>query len=174
VFGTPETVAWIAGHTASGRTVAAAIPPLFARYATFVEPDTEDDVALVEQERAVVRHLRTQGPHVWWLGYLDTGVNDVVFAGAPMVELYAGWRYVLVRGGPEQASGWRDALPDLMFPADRSWLVSMLWDDGWTCVGGPAALIDALAADPLVGARVVQLDEDTAKIIGEDTAPQRP
>ena len=28
------------------------------------------------------------------------------------------------------------ALPDLMFPADRSWLVSTLWDDDRTCVGG--------------------------------------
>ena len=34
----------------------------------------------------------------------------------------------------------RDA--ELLFPADRSWLVSTLWDDDWT-IGGPRALVDA-------------------------------
>jgi hypothetical protein len=72
----------------------------------------------------------------WWLGYLDTGVADVVFPDAPTVPLYAGgWRYVLVAAGPQQAIQWRQrdpwegVLPDLIFPADRSWLVSTLWDD---------------------------------------------
>ncbi len=40
------------------------------------------------------------------------------------------------------------ALPDLFFPADRSWLASALWDDTWTCIGGPAALIEILRQDP--------------------------
>ena len=82
--------------------------------------------------------------------------------------LYAGWDYVLVEAGPKQAATWRTGhprsphgnLPDLIFPADRSWLVSALWDDTSTCVGGPRHLIDALAADILVQSRSVQLDED--------------
>jgi hypothetical protein len=45
------------------------------------------------------------------------------------------------------------SLPDLFFPADRSWLVSALWDDAWTCIGGPADLIDVLERDPHVRAR---------------------
>jgi hypothetical protein len=39
-------------------------------------------------------------------------------------------------------------LPNLMFPADRSWLVSTLWDDDWTCVGGPAELVGGVPASP--------------------------
>ncbi|MFG3701741.1 hypothetical protein ACGF5C_28125 [Micromonospora sp. NPDC047620] len=31
---------------------------------------------------------------------------------------------------------------------DRSWLVSALWDDTWTCVGDPEALINTLQRDP--------------------------
>lgn len=31
-------------------------------------------------------------------------------------------------------------LPELMFPADRPGLVSSLWDDDWTCIGGSATL----------------------------------
>ena len=46
--------------------------------------------------------------------------------------------HVLVEAGPEQAaiwrkrnlsSFWKGTLPNLMFLADRSWLVSTLWDD---------------------------------------------
>jgi hypothetical protein len=50
--------------------------------------------------------------------------------------------------------------PDLIFPADHSWLVSALWDDTWTCVGGPRRLIEALERDALVRARAVQLGEN--------------
>ncbi|KAB1934415.1 hypothetical protein F8271_23475 [Micromonospora sp. ALFpr18c] len=50
--------------------------------------------------------------------------------------------------------------PDLLFPADRRWLVSALWDDTWTDLGGPADLIAALHRNPLVNARPVDPDED--------------
>jgi hypothetical protein len=107
----------------------------------------------------------------WWLGYLETGGSDIVFPDAPRVSLYRGWPYVLVLAGPEQAAGWSrdDAhqdrprfLPDLMFPIDRSWLVSTLWDDAWTCVGGPVSLVDALLNDPDLRprARRVGVDDD--------------
>jgi hypothetical protein len=42
----------------------------------------------------------------WWLGYLDTGADDIVFPDAPMVTVYARWRYVLVEAGPQQAAAW--------------------------------------------------------------------
>jgi hypothetical protein len=68
---------------------------------------------------------------------------------------------------PEQAAGWRQrdwklAIPDLMFPADRSWLLSTLWDDDWTCVGGPEPLVSSLLSHPLLGGRTrrVGVDED--------------
>ncbi|MFI0454046.1 hypothetical protein [Actinomadura sp. 6N118] len=72
-----------------------------------------------------------------------------------------------MEAGPEQALTWRTghmrgegALPDLFFPADHSWLVSALWDDSWTNIGGTAALISALHGNPLVNARPVGPDED--------------
>lgn len=89
----------------------------------------------------------------WWLGYLDTGSDDVVFRDAAPVRLNADWPYVLAEAGPEQALAWRSpatgrSLPDLLFPADHSWLLSTLWDDDWRCLGGPASLIEALQQDP--------------------------
>lgn len=130
----------------------------------------------IEQEphsRAVVEVLRAHtAPQTWWLGYLDTGASDVVFVDAPRVEPYgSGWTYVMIEAGPEQASSWRTVwddfkgvLPDLMFAADRSWLVSTLWDDDWTCIGGTSALITAFQEDPELGSRVrpVELSAEDA------------
>jgi hypothetical protein len=91
----------------------------------------------------------------WWLGFLDTGASDVVLPDAPRVHVYSNWPYVLVQAGPKEARHWRSeegrwftALPELMFPADRSWLVSSLWDDAWAGVGGSGDLISALLAEP--------------------------
>ena len=83
----------------------------------------------------------------WWLGYLSSGAGHLVFPGVamaalPKVTLYAEWEYVLVEAGPRQAATWRrngslwwrDVLPDLMFPADRSWL-----SPGCVTTTGPAS-----------------------------------
>ena len=148
-IGTSTTVKWISEGTVADGTIATAIPPLFPAYATILEPDY-DAVGDRDHERAVVDALATRGTTQWWLGYLDTGAHDVVFPQADRVLLYWGWSYVLIQAGPEQAFSWRGSLPDLIFPLDRSWLFSMLWDDGWTCVGGPTTLIDALVADPSI------------------------
>jgi hypothetical protein len=77
---------------------------------------------------------------------------------------------VLIQAGPAQAaswrtntprvSAWRGALPELIFPLDRSWLASTLWDDDWRCIGGPVALIEALVDDPRCETRIVHLGED--------------
>ena len=64
------------------------------------------------------------------------------------------------RSARNRSLWWRDALPDLMFPADRSWLVSTLCDDDWTCLGGAASLVDGFLAHPDLQARPVQLGED--------------
>jgi hypothetical protein len=161
-----DQVEWMAGEPAAGDTIATAIPPVFDAYATFYAPD---DGQVREHERAVVEVLTAYtDEQPWWLGFLETGAHDVVFLDAPRVSLYWGWPYVLVEAGPEQALGWRlghmryseGSLPDLFFPADRSWLVSALWDDIWTCIGGPEALIDRLECSALVNARRVTLDED--------------
>jgi hypothetical protein len=109
-IGTDAEVAWIANSTSTGLTITAAIPPRFEAYATVILPyaghgqDTHD--------RAVLALLSEQSPaQRWWLGYLDTGADDIVFPGAPMVTLYSGWHYVLVEAGPEQAATWRHSGP---------------------------------------------------------------
>jgi hypothetical protein len=122
-----------------------------------------------QRDRAVWALLSEHSPgQPWWLGYLDTGVDDMVFPGAPMVTLYAGWHYVLVEAGPEQAATWRrndpvsyGALPNLMFPADR-WLVSTLWDDDWSCIGGHAGLVGRFLRHPDLQTRPVRPGQDAA------------
>jgi hypothetical protein len=177
-IGTEDEVAWIAAGTSPNQTITSAIPPVFDAYATVVLPDNGADQELYN--RAMLATLAGQSPGLptgppWWLGYLHTSDFDMVSPGVamaqlPKVALYAEWDYVLVEAGPGQAATWRrtepkgfwwdDALPELMFPADRSWLVSTLTDDDWTCVGGPALLVDRLLAHPDLQARRVQLGEE--------------
>jgi hypothetical protein len=164
-IGTAAEVAWIAGHTTEGSSITVAIPPIFAAYATTYRTD---EVPVAVYEHAVVDDLAGHTPEQpWWLAYLETGAHDIVFPLAPRVPLYWHWPYVLVEAGPEQALTWRTghmrgegSLPDLFFPADRSWLVSALWDDTWTCIGGSDAVIVTLQHDPLANARRVRPDQD--------------
>ena len=165
-IGTDAEVAWIADGTSVSRTITAAIPPVFDAYATVVLPD--DDDSRDRHDQAIVALLgEHSASQPWWLGYLDTGVDDVIFPGAPMVTLYPGWRYVLVEAGPQQALTWRmndpasyGVLPNLLFPADRSWLVSTLWDDDWSCIGGSARLIGGVLHHPDLQANPVVLGQD--------------
>ena len=169
-IGTTSDVAWINTGTSVGFTITAGIPPLFDDYATVVMPENCADHA--EHDQRVLAVLKSQPTDQrWWLGYLDRGGSGVVFPDAPRVTVYVGWPYVLVLAGPNEAANWRQVgatpagpylLPDLMFPADRSWLVSTLWDDDWSCVGGPVALVDALLNHPDLRSRVrrVRLGED--------------
>jgi hypothetical protein len=158
--GTGAEVAWIAEGTSVSRAITAAIPPVFGAYATVVVPDNYE-----EHARVLLALLTEQSPppQRWWLGYPAGNI----FPGQPTVTLYAGWEYVLVEAGAAQAAAWgRDErgpsweLPSLMFPAHRSWLVSTLWDDDWTCIGGPVSLVDRILAHPQLEARQVTLGED--------------
>jgi hypothetical protein len=167
-IGTDAEVAWIVNGTSTDRTITAAIPPVFEAYATIVLP--QGGAGQDEHDRAVLGLLSEQSASErWWLGYLDTGADDIVFPSAPIVTLYSGWPYVLVEAGSEQAASWRrsgpwsfwkGALPNLMFPAGRSWLVSTLWDDDWTCIGGTTGLVGGFLRHPDLEARPVTLGED--------------
>lgn len=177
-IGADAEVAWIAGSVSPSLTITAAIPPVFDAYAIVVLPDSGEDTERHNGAMLAVLAAQSPGPPAgprWWLGYLSTRAGDKVFPGVtmaalPKVTLYAGWEYVLVEAGPGQAATWRrtetggswwcDVLPDLMFPADRSWLVSTLCDDDWTCVGGPASLVDRLLAHPDLQARPVHPGEE--------------
>jgi hypothetical protein len=105
----------------------------------------------------------------WWLGYLDAmpGAGNLVIPDAPLVTVFYGWRYVLVEAGPDQAGRWTrpngyrsGVLPDLMFPVDRSWLFCTLWDDDWSCLGGPAGLVSDFLRHPDLDARQVVPGQD--------------
>jgi hypothetical protein len=167
-IGTDAEVAWIEDGTSTGLAITAAIPPVFGAYATIVLPDGGEGQD--RHDQAVLALMSEQWPgQRWWLGYLDTGADDIVFPDVPTVTLYAGWHYVLVEAGPEQTTTWRQndlesfwkgVLPNLMFPADRSWLVSTLWDDDWTCIGGPAALVNRFLRHPDLQARPVTVGQD--------------
>lgn len=165
-IGTEAEVAWINEGACAGRAITAAIPPVFAAYCTLELPQGWDEYP--RHEQAVIALLSEHAAQQrWWLAYLDTGASDLVFPDAPTVTLYAGWRYVFVDAGPHEAATWRDirfnwALPDLMFPHDRSWLVSTLWDDAWTCIGGSEELVDGFLRHRELGPRAkrVALDED--------------
>jgi hypothetical protein len=53
-----------------------------------------------------------------------------------------------------------------MFPIHRSWLVSSLWDDDWTCIGGSRELVDAFLTHPDLRHRAREVDPSA-----EDATP---
>jgi hypothetical protein len=81
---------------------------VFEAYATVVLP--EGGEGQDEHDQAVLALLSEEsGDQRWWLGYLDTGADDIGFPDAPKVTLHEGWRYVLVEARPEQAAAWRQS-----------------------------------------------------------------
>lgn len=170
-LGTDVDVAWINDATSVGTTITSAIPPVFASYCTLELPEASEGAEAARHEHAAIELLTAQTPQQsWWLGYLDTGASDVVFPYAPRTAVYYGWGYVLVEAGPRQAATWRKegwnwALPDLMFPADRSWLISTMWDDSWSCIGGSEQLVDRVQSDATLGPRARRA------VIGQDSTP---
>lgn len=166
-LGTEADIGWINDGTSAGDAITAAIPPIFDSYCTLELP-RNDEAELKQHEQTVIELLtEATDEQPWWLGYLDTGASDVVFPYAPRVTAYYGYGYALVEAGPRQAVGWRDtafnwALPDLMFPADRSWLVSTMWDGGSTSIGGSEQLVSSFLRHPEFGSRArrVSIERD--------------
>ena len=133
-----------------------------------VTPEAPDQRLVADHALVHLLERFTASPS-WWLGYLETGASDLVFPQAPRLRLYSDWSYVVVQAGPSEALTWRDpegalpwhtVLPELIWPLDRAWFTSELWDDDWRCVGGPAALIDDVLADDRLSARRVLPGED--------------
>lgn len=162
-IGGESEVAWIQENTEVSFAITSAIPPVFEAYATLELPGSGDHDAaspLEDMERHSAAVLAVLSEHAatqpWWIGYLETGGADIVFYDVRKVRpgpTNDAW-YVLVEAGPEQAGSWREPehwkspLPDLIFPADHSWLFSTLWDDDWTCIGGSRGLVDAFLTHP--------------------------
>ena len=85
-IGTETEVAWIANGTSPGLTITSAIPPVFEAYATVVIPEEPGDRG--RRDRVVLALLTEHSAgQPWWLGYLDTGRDDIVFPAAPKVDL---------------------------------------------------------------------------------------
>lgn len=157
--GNEDTVGWIRDSTAGGLTIGAAIPPGFASYATIVIPEAPD--SRTGHDRALLDVLRAHSTDSnWWLGFLNTGADPLPFPEIGTVPVYRNWQYLLVSAGREEALSlrkdvWVRTLPDLIFPNERTWLISTLWDDDWRCVGGPEPLIQDLVASQHLETRVV-------------------
>jgi hypothetical protein len=170
---TDADVEWINAGTSPGMTITSSVPPGFDAYCTIVPPgpDQEDDQRVGHQQAVIEVLTAHTADRPWWLGYLDTGASDVVFPYAPRTTLYYGYGYVVVEAGPRQAAQWRDRdgfdepLPDLIFPADRSWLLTTMWDDDWTCIGGTEQLIGDILSHPVLGERARRVS------LGEDSTP---
>ena len=166
LIGTDLEIEWINAGVAPSRDITSSLPPVFAAYCTIVLPESREE--LPRHEHAVMALLQAHTePQPWWLGYLDTGASDTVFPDAPVATVYYDYGYVLVEAGPEQAATWRPegwswTLPELMFPKDRSWLVTTMWDDDWTCIGGSEQLVSSFLEHPELAprARRVALGED--------------
>ncbi len=164
-IGTQIDVDWTLDGTETGRTITSGIPPVFEAYATVVLPDRDENRRLAD-ELLLGLLAEESDAQPWWLDYLDVGADDVIFPDVPMVTLYADWQYVLVEAGRPQAANWRNdnawkgKLPDLVFPADRSWLLSTLWDDDWRCLGGSRHLVQRILDQPGLDAREVSLGLD--------------
>jgi hypothetical protein len=158
-LGTEADIAFIAAGANAGTPVGEMIRALYPSYCNLELPQSTNDEELVAHEQAVIELLTNQtDQQAWWLGYLDTGSSDVVFPFAPRTSPFYGHQYVLVEAGPEQAATWREkgwswALPELMFPANRSWLASTGWDDSWTSIGGSEQLVNSFLTHPILGPR---------------------
>lgn len=167
-IGDDQDVAWIREGTVIGLGITSGVPPVFASYATVVLPTPPADQNPCH--RQVLSVLREHTPdQPWLLGFLNTGSDDLVFPDAPPVTLYTGWQYVVVEAGADQADHWRRdgqgfARPgaDVVFPADRSWLVTHLWDDDWLCVGASAPHVERLVTALAPQARRVLVDDEDA------------
>jgi hypothetical protein len=99
-IGSGTDVAWIAASTSVSRTITAAIPPVFEAYATIVLPGGSEEQD--KHDQAVLALLSEQSPaQPWWLGYLDTGADDIGFPGSPDGDLVSGMALRAGRGRVE-------------------------------------------------------------------------
>jgi hypothetical protein len=168
-IGSTADIAWIENASDFSKPVATEVPPIFPAYCRLELPAPNAQAAQAAHDKAVIDLLgaATDSQQPWWLGYLEYGIGiDLVFNDAPRTELF-GWQYVLVQAGPEQALTWRSscapdvawkgALPDLIFPADHSWMLFTPWDERWSDIGGSEYLIDSFTRDPQLRSRTQPL-----------------
>lgn len=161
-IGNGDDVAWLDDAVDASAEKVSLVPPGFAAYCQLDLPERTPG-SQVSHDRALVSRLsRAPASREWWLGYLEYGIGiDLPLSDAPRTKLF-GWDYVLVQAGAEQALNWRaseppiawkGALPDVLFPADRSWVLVTDWDERWSGIGGTDGLVQSLLDDPELGPR---------------------
>lgn len=139
---------WISSGTRPGDSIHSAVPPIFENYATIVV--ARDAEVRQAQHRAIGAVLESTKEAALWIGVIETGDPDDYLADAVRATLYANWPYHMKYISASTLLDHRNAhsergpLPDLVFPPDRSWLATRLWDDSWISFGGSAAVTDAL------------------------------
>ncbi|WP_072314052.1 hypothetical protein [Agrococcus sp. Marseille-P2731] len=145
-WGTPATYGWLVPE--DGDAAAAAVEPVVA-------------AQLRRQERAggapafspAFLRARERGPLLHLPG------RDYVLLAAALTELAdPDWGYGAGIGWDPRFDG--DPSPQLVWSADRAWIVATEIDWDSTIVGGPAALIAEVLADPAFEAFEVAADAD--------------
>ncbi|WP_413319122.1 hypothetical protein AA0Z99_02430 [Agrococcus sp. 1P02AA] len=138
-----------------------------APFGTFV-PDDDDDAAAAVVAAQLLRQERAAGASAFSPAFLRARERgpllhlphrDFVLLAATLTELAdPDWGYragigwdPLFHGAPS---------PQLVWPADRAWIVATEIDWDSTLVGGPAALIAEVLADPAFEAFEVAADAD--------------
>ena len=138
-----EDVDWIRGNDAAFGTLRFAIPSGYEAYGVL---DLPADIVPIED--ALLSALGVDPADQLVAGWIDRGPWSTP-AGDEHV-LYSGWRYRLRRVAAADLSGLptegEGSFPDMLFPPDRSWLVSLLWDDAWRSIGSSQAIADLLAS----------------------------
>ena len=137
-----QDIAWLRQEGAAFGTLRYAIPASFEAYGVL---DLPRDIRPVEE--ALLGTMSTDPAEPLVAGWIDRGPWPAP-AGTEHV-LYSGWKYRLRRlktreltGLPTEGIG---SFPDLLFPPNHSWLVSLLWDDSWRSIGASQALADLLS-----------------------------
>ncbi|MGH2893115.1 MAG: hypothetical protein ACRDPM_07595 [Solirubrobacteraceae bacterium] len=107
----------------------------------------------------LARH--TSAPDRCWFCTWE-GWGSVVFDDGPRVEL-PNRNYALFLGSlaalPSLIDAQNDHSPNLWWPDDRAWCVAAEIDLAWTYVGGPAALISDVLANPRLEAQPASPDD---------------
>jgi hypothetical protein len=155
------------------------------------------DIALPEHEPSGVEPWPRQVPQVGTLHVTDADALAAVLARHTSTQdrcwfcMWEGWGSVLVADGPRvELPGRRYALfvgplaalpslidahdnhsPSLWWPDDRAWCVATEIDLAWTYVGGQAALISDVLANPRLEAQPASPDDNHRQRPPEWLAP---
>lgn len=127
-----DEISWLRGSEGRAETLGYAIPPRFEVYGALdlSEEHRPNEDSLLE---ALVPDPQT--PLI--AGWIDRGPWPP--PSGDEFHLYWNWPYRIRRVALKELVGLpsegEEGFPDLLFPLDHTWLVSLLWDDAWRSIG---------------------------------------